>query len=109
MKAWATELGGYIVKNVCAGTPEEYLLKELWGVATPNERKVVASLIFKLVRCIAPLLIENLVLKERTGFLCKGRKVIRQDLTLPATLVTPLYESPEESRTGGRLQQWTRP
>ena len=73
MKAWATELGGYIVKNVCAGTPEEYLLKELWGVATPNERKVVASLIFKLVRCIAPLLIENLVLKERTGFLCKGR------------------------------------
>jgi hypothetical protein len=49
MKAWATEVGGYLAKNVCAGTPEEALLKELWDVATPDERKVIASLIFKLV------------------------------------------------------------
>ena len=49
MKAWAAEVGGYLAKNVCAGTPEEALLKELWDVATPDERKVLASLIFKLV------------------------------------------------------------
>ena len=32
MKAWATEVGGYLAQNVCAGTPEEALLKELWDL-----------------------------------------------------------------------------
>jgi hypothetical protein len=49
MKAWASEVGGYLAENVCAGTPDEALLKELWDVATPDERKVGASLIFKLI------------------------------------------------------------
>jgi hypothetical protein len=49
IKTWAVEVGDYLVKNVCAGTPEEALLKEMWDVGNPDERKVIASLIFKLV------------------------------------------------------------
>jgi len=48
MKAWAAEVGGYLAKNVCAGTPEEALLKEMWDVAVAEERKVLAGLIFKM-------------------------------------------------------------
>jgi hypothetical protein len=29
-------------------TPEEELLKEMWGVATPEERKTIAGLMVKL-------------------------------------------------------------
>jgi hypothetical protein len=49
MKSWAVEAGNYLAKNVCAGTAEEALLKELWDVATPDERKTLGTLIFKLV------------------------------------------------------------
>jgi len=49
MKTWAVEAGNYLAKNVCAGTAEEALLKELWDVATPEERKTLGTLIFKLV------------------------------------------------------------
>lgn len=49
IKGWAVEVGDYLAKNVCAGTPEEALLKELWDVATPEERKTLGALIFKLV------------------------------------------------------------
>ena len=49
MKAWAVEVGDYLAKNVCAGTAEEALLKDLWDVATPEERKTLGTLIFKLV------------------------------------------------------------
>ena len=49
MKTWAVEVGDYLAKNVCAGTAEEALLKELWDVAAPEERKTLANLIFKLV------------------------------------------------------------
>ena len=49
MKVWALEAGNYLAKNVCAGTAEEALLKELWDVAAPEERKTLGTLIFKLV------------------------------------------------------------
>jgi hypothetical protein len=49
IKDWAVEIGDYLAKKVCAGTPEEVLLKELWDVATTEQRKTLAALIFKLV------------------------------------------------------------
>jgi len=49
IKTWAKEAGDYLSNNVCAGTAEETLLKELWDVAIPEERKTLANLIFKLV------------------------------------------------------------
>ena len=49
MRARDTEVGGSLAKNVCAETPKETLFKELWDVATAEERKVIANLIFKLV------------------------------------------------------------
>jgi hypothetical protein len=49
IKSWAVEVGDYLAKNVCAGTAEEALLKELWDIATPDERKTLGALIFKLV------------------------------------------------------------
>jgi len=49
IKTLAVEVGDYLAKKVCAGTPEEALLKELWDVATQEERKTLGTLIFKLV------------------------------------------------------------
>jgi hypothetical protein len=49
IKSWSVRVGTYLAENVCAGTAEEALLKELWDVATPEERKTLGTLIFKLV------------------------------------------------------------
>jgi len=49
IKNWAVEVGDLLAQKVCPGTPEEALLKELWDVATPEERKTLGTLIFKLV------------------------------------------------------------
>jgi hypothetical protein len=46
----ATKVGDFLVAKVCPATKEEELLKELWNVGTPDERKVLAKLIFKLVQ-----------------------------------------------------------
>lgn len=46
----ATKVGDFLVQKVCPATKEEELLKELWNVGTPEERKVLATLIFKVVK-----------------------------------------------------------
>jgi hypothetical protein len=46
----ATKVGDFLLEKVCPATPEEELLKELWNVGTPEERKVLATLIFKLIK-----------------------------------------------------------
>jgi hypothetical protein len=38
------------VQKVCPATKEEELLKEMWEIATPSERKVIGTLIFKMVK-----------------------------------------------------------
>jgi hypothetical protein len=35
---------------VCPQTKEEELLKEMWDIATPEERKTLATLMFKMVK-----------------------------------------------------------
>jgi hypothetical protein len=46
----ATKVGDLLVEKVCPATKEEELLKEMWEIATPAERKVIATLIFKMVQ-----------------------------------------------------------
>lgn len=46
----AAKVGDFLAEKVCPATKEEELLKELWDVGSPEERKVLATLIFKLVK-----------------------------------------------------------
>ena len=49
IQALATKVGDFLAEKVCPATKEEELLKELWDIGTPDERKVLATLIFKMV------------------------------------------------------------
>ena len=46
----AAKGGDFLTEKVFPATKEEELLKELWNIGTPDERKVLATLIFKLVQ-----------------------------------------------------------
>lgn len=50
VKAIATKVGDLLAEKSCPATQEEELLKEMWNVATPNERKTITTLIFKMVQ-----------------------------------------------------------
>ena len=45
----ATKMGDFLAEKVCPETKEEELLKTLWDVGSPEERKVLASLLIKIV------------------------------------------------------------
>ena len=45
----SVKVGDFLANRVCPATPEEQLMKEMWEVATPDERKTLASLMFKIV------------------------------------------------------------
>ena len=42
--------GDFLAQKVCPATKEEQLLKEMWDVGTPEERKTIATLIFKMLK-----------------------------------------------------------
>ena len=48
IEALAAQIGDFLAEKVCPATPEEELLKEMWGVATPEERRTIAGLMVKL-------------------------------------------------------------
>jgi hypothetical protein len=48
MEGLATQIGDFLAEKVCPATPEEQLLKEMWNVAEPDERKVIAGLMVKM-------------------------------------------------------------
>jgi hypothetical protein len=48
IEALATQIGEFLVERVCPATPEEELLKEMWNVGDPEERKVIARLMIKI-------------------------------------------------------------
>ncbi len=48
IEALATQIGDFLAEKVCPATPEEELLKDMWGVATPKERKTIAGLMVKM-------------------------------------------------------------
>ncbi len=45
----STKVGDFLSTRLCASTPEEALIKELWDVAEPNDRKVLGKLLFKIM------------------------------------------------------------
>ncbi len=49
IKTMAVKMGDFLASKVCPQTKEEELLKQMWDVATPEERKVIATLMFKMV------------------------------------------------------------
>ena len=49
IKNISVKVGDFLANKVCPATPEEQLMKELWEVATQEERKTLATLMFKLV------------------------------------------------------------
>jgi hypothetical protein len=49
IKTMAVKMGDFLASKVCPQTKEEELLKQMWDVATIEERKVIATLMFKMV------------------------------------------------------------
>ena len=45
----SVKVGDFLAEKVCPATKEEQLLKEMWDVATPEERRTIAALLLKLV------------------------------------------------------------
>jgi hypothetical protein len=43
-------IGSFLAEKVCPQTKEEQLLKEMWDIATIEERKTIATLMFKMVK-----------------------------------------------------------
>ncbi|MFO7740842.1 MAG: DUF3243 domain-containing protein [Anaerolineae bacterium] len=48
IESLATQIGDFLAEKVCPATPEEELLKEMWRVATPEERRMIAGLMVKM-------------------------------------------------------------
>ena len=49
IKETATQIGDFLADRVCPATPEEELLQELWNAGTADERKTLATLLFKIM------------------------------------------------------------
>ncbi len=45
----STRVGDFLSSRLCAATPEEALIRDLWNAAEPNERKVLGKLLFKMM------------------------------------------------------------
>jgi sulfur relay (sulfurtransferase) DsrC/TusE family protein len=49
IQSLSANVGDFLATKVCPATKEEELLKEMWDVASPHERKMLASIIFRMV------------------------------------------------------------
>ena len=45
----AVKVGDFLSKRLCVESKEEALIKDLWDVATPDERKTLGKLLFKIM------------------------------------------------------------
>jgi hypothetical protein len=45
----SVKVGDFLSKKLCAESKEEALIKELWDVATPDERKTLGKLLFRIM------------------------------------------------------------
>jgi hypothetical protein len=45
----SVKVGDFLVKRICAESKEEALIKDLWEAATPDERKTLGKLLFKIM------------------------------------------------------------
>ncbi|NIQ37632.1 MAG: DUF3243 family protein [Proteobacteria bacterium] len=48
IKEMGVKIGDFLAKKICPATKEEELLRKFWDVGTPEERKAIASMMFKL-------------------------------------------------------------
>ncbi|MDD2777866.1 MAG: DUF3243 domain-containing protein [Methanocellales archaeon] len=49
IKTLSVKVADFLAKRVCPATPEEKLMIEMWDVATPDERKTLATIMFKII------------------------------------------------------------
>ena len=49
IKDMAVRLGDFLAEKVCAATKEEELIRDMWTVADPDERKVIARVMFRML------------------------------------------------------------
>ncbi|MFC1787492.1 DUF3243 family protein [Halobacteriota archaeon] len=49
IKTLSVKVGDFLANRVCPATPEEQLMVDMWGVATPEERKTLATIMFKML------------------------------------------------------------
>jgi hypothetical protein len=49
IKDMAVRLGDFLAEKVCPATKEEELIKEVWTTATPEERRVLAGIFFRML------------------------------------------------------------
>ncbi len=45
----AVRLGDFLSEKVCPATPEEELIREMWTAAIPEERRVLANIMFRII------------------------------------------------------------
>ncbi|MCL5237312.1 MAG: DUF3243 domain-containing protein [Nitrospirae bacterium] len=46
----AVQVGHFLNEKVCPSSKEEELLKEMWDVSSSDERKVLAQILFKMLK-----------------------------------------------------------
>lgn len=49
IKDIAVRLGDFLAEKVCPATKEEELIKDMWSVADPGERRVIAQVMFRML------------------------------------------------------------
>lgn len=49
IKHAAVRVGDFLNEKICPGTNEEAVLKEMWDVSNSEERKVIASVLYKMI------------------------------------------------------------
>jgi hypothetical protein len=49
MEIASVKVGDFLAKRLCAESKEEVLIKDLWSAATPQERKTLGKLLFKIM------------------------------------------------------------
>ena len=49
IKTLSLKVGDFLAKRVCPATPEEQLMIDMWDVATLDERKTLATIMFKML------------------------------------------------------------
>ena len=45
----SVKVGDFLTRRICAESPEEKLIKELWDVGSPDDRKVLGKLLFNVM------------------------------------------------------------
>ncbi len=48
--AMAVQVGDFLNEKVCPSSPQEELLKEMWDVSSGDERKALATILFKMLK-----------------------------------------------------------